>query len=160
MSPGKLLPEHGPAVSEPHSLFLPECLFIASAWKPSGISGTLASSPALQIGQGTPAPPQPQARSPNHGLSVWSRRPHGSRRNADCRWRSSKHALWPFIAGDAWKLTKTAPPLGAALGSLEPSLSHRAGFSAFQRPVPSLSGLGRTFPVESASNVSSMLFSN
>jgi hypothetical protein len=25
----------------------------------------------VQIGQGAPAPPQPQARSPNHGLSLW-----------------------------------------------------------------------------------------
>jgi len=39
--------------------------------KPSGISGMVAASAALQIGQGAPAPPQPQARAPNHGLSVW-----------------------------------------------------------------------------------------
>jgi len=46
-------------------------LFTASAWKPLGISGTVSTSAALQIGQGAPAPPQPQARAPSHGLSVW-----------------------------------------------------------------------------------------
>jgi hypothetical protein len=33
--------------------------------------GTMAASAALQIGQGAPAPPQPQARAPSHGLSGW-----------------------------------------------------------------------------------------
>jgi hypothetical protein len=35
------------------------------------MSGRVATSAALQIGQGAPAPPQPQARAPNQGLSVW-----------------------------------------------------------------------------------------
>jgi hypothetical protein len=39
--------------------------------KPSGVFGAVNSSVALQIGQGAPAPPQLQARSPNHGLSGW-----------------------------------------------------------------------------------------
>jgi hypothetical protein len=33
--------------------------------------GSATTSTALQIGQGAPAPQQPPARSPNHGLSVW-----------------------------------------------------------------------------------------
>jgi|SoiMethySBSTD1v2_1073268.scaffolds.fasta_scaffold798316_2 hypothetical protein len=36
-------------------------LFSVSAWKPSGISGTVATAAALQMGQGAPAPPQPEA---------------------------------------------------------------------------------------------------
>jgi len=45
---------------------------LMSTTKPSGISGMASSSCRLQTGQGAPAPPQPQARGPSQGLSVWA----------------------------------------------------------------------------------------
>jgi hypothetical protein len=45
---------------------------LISTTKPSGISGMASSSGRLQTGQGAPAAPQPQARGPSQGLSVWT----------------------------------------------------------------------------------------
>jgi hypothetical protein len=97
----------------PLSSIFPERLSTASGWKPSGISGTVATSAALQIGQGAPT-----LRSRRLPHLTWSVAVVRADPAAVVTAGAHLH-LHPnipsgrFIAGD-WRLTRRSPLAGGA----------------------------------------------